>query len=266
MNITVVSAIAIGFYLCSGGLLGWRLLRRPEWGKGPMLVVGLAAAVLHGYLLYRWIDTAMGQNLDFFNVASLVAWVVALVVLVASLRIPVENIGIALLPLAALTIVLTLAFPSSQLMQTGTSVELLSHILLSILAYSILTIAAVQALLLELQNRHLRNRHPGGFIRALPPLQTMETLLFQMIWVGFVLLTLSLFTGAMFLEDIFAQHLVHKTVLSIIAWCVFAILLWGRHRFGWRGHTAVRWTLWGFVVLALAYFGSKLVLELVLKR
>ena len=87
-----------------------------------------------------------------------------------------------------------------------------------------------------------------------------------MIGSGFALLSAGLLTGIFFLEDIFAQHLVHKTVLSIVAWLVFGILLWGRWRFGWRGRTAIRWTLSGFVVLLLAYFGSKFVLELILQR
>ena len=94
----------------------------------------------------------------------------------------------------------------------------------------------------------------------------MESLLFQMIATGFTLLTLALVTGVLFLEDIFAQHLVHKTVLSIIAWGVFAILLWGRWRFGWRGRVAIRWTIGGFIFLMLAYFGSKFVLELIINR
>ena len=85
-----------------------------------------------------------------------------------------------------------------------------------------------------------------------------------MLTAGFILLTLSLLTGAIFLENIFAQHLVHKTSLSLLAWIVFAILLWGRWRSGWRGRRAIRWTLGGFSVLVLAYIGSKLVLELVL--
>jgi ABC-type uncharacterized transport system permease subunit len=141
-----------------------------------------------------------------------------------------------------------------------------AHILLSILAYSVLSIGALQAVLLAVQEKHLREKRPGGFIRALPPLQTMETLLFRMIGAGFILLSLALVSGALFVQDLFAQHLVHKTVLSIVAWAVFAILLWGRQRFGWRGRTAIRWTLSGFFSLMLAYFGSKWVLEVVLGR
>jgi len=87
---------------------------------------------------------------------------------------------------------------------------------------------------------------------------------FRMIGLGYIVLTLSLLSGAAFVRDIFAQHLVHKTALSIVAWAVYAVLLWGRLQFGWRGRTAIRWTLGGFVVLVLAFFGTKLVLELIL--
>jgi ABC-type uncharacterized transport system permease subunit len=132
------------------------------------------------------------------------------------------------------------------------------------LAYSLLTLASVQAVLLAIQDHQLRNRHPGGFVRALPPLQTMEVLLFEMIALGFALLTVALISGFIFLENMFSQHLVHKTILSLAAWVVFGTLLWGRFRYGWRGQKALIWTLVGFVVLMLAYFGSKFVLELVL--
>jgi ABC-type uncharacterized transport system permease subunit len=94
----------------------------------------------------------------------------------------------------------------------------------------------------------------------------METLLFRMIGLGFVTLSLSLISGAFYLDDIFGQHLAHKTVLSVLAWLIFAILLWGRWQFGWRGRTAIRWTITGFVILMLAYFGSKFVIQLILQR
>jgi ABC-type uncharacterized transport system permease subunit len=140
------------------------------------------------------------------------------------------------------------------------------HILSSIIAFSLLNIAALQALLLALQDQQLRSHHPKRLILALPPLQAMETLLFQMIGTGLFFLTVSLFSGFIFIEDLFAQHLVHKTVLSMVAWIIFSGLLVGRVRYGWRGHTAIKWTLIGFVLLLLAYFGSKLVLELILKK
>ena len=101
---------------------------------------------------------------------------------------------------------------------------------------------------------------------AFPPLQAMESLLFQMISTGLLFLSVSLLSGFIFIEDLFAQHLVHKTILSIVAWFIFSSLLIGRKRYGWRGKTAIRWTLYGFLSLLLAYFGSKLVLEVILDK
>jgi len=92
----------------------------------------------------------------------------------------------------------------------------------------------------------------------------MERLLFEMITAGFLLLTLALISGFVFTDDLFAQHLAHKTVLSMIAWVVFATLLGGRYLLGWRSRTALRWTLAGFILLMLAFFGSKAVLELII--
>jgi ABC-type uncharacterized transport system permease subunit len=178
----------------------------------------------------------------------------------------VENLAILALPLAAITILLDLRYPGSRLLSEDAGWALRLHVLTSLLAYSLLTLASAQAILLAVQDNHLRTHHPGGFIRALPPLQTMEMLLFEMIGLGFILLSIGLVTGFVYLEDMFAQHLVHKTVLSIVAWIAFAVLLWGRYRFGWRGRTAIRWTLVGFAVLMLAYFGSKAVIELILQR
>jgi ABC-type uncharacterized transport system permease subunit len=140
------------------------------------------------------------------------------------------------------------------------------HILSSIIAFSLLTIAALQAILLAIQEQQLRNHPSKRFIQTLPPLQTMESLLFQMIATGILFLTVSLISGFVFIEDLFAQYLVHKTILAIVAWVTFSGLLIGRIKYGWRGQTAVKWTLAGFSLLLLAYFGSKLVLEVILQR
>ena len=124
--------------------------------------------------------------------------------------------------------------------------------------------AVFQSLLLLVQDHQLKNKHPSGLIRNFPPLQTMESLLFGFLWAGWTLLSLSLISGWLFVENLFAQHLVHKTLLACLAWIVFSVLLWGRNRLGWRGHKAIRWTLAGFCLLMLAYFGSKLVREYIL--
>jgi ABC-type uncharacterized transport system permease subunit len=270
MTSFIPGLIAIALYLLASVLLTARLVygdnvyvRR----KTQILMIAVAAAVIHGGLLYQSILTPTGMALGFFNAASLIALLTATLLLLASFQEPVENLGIPVFAVAAISIGLGLLYRTDQVITRGMqSWQLDTHILISLLAYSILGLAVLQALLLAIQDYHLHNRQPGGFIRSLPPLQVMETLMFQMIRIGFVLLSLALVTGILFLEDIFAQHLVHKTVLSIVAWLVFATLLWGRWRFGWRGRVAIRWTVGGFVFLMLAYFGSKLVLEFILNR
>jgi ABC-type uncharacterized transport system permease subunit len=140
------------------------------------------------------------------------------------------------------------------------------HVTVALLAFSVLSIAAVLAILLAIQERALRRSRFGHWLRALPPLTLTEVLLFRLIAAGFGLLTLTLVTGALFVDDMFGQHLIHKTVLSIAAWVVFGVLLWGRWRYGWRGSRAVNLTLIGMGVLLLAFFGTKAVLELILHR
>lgn len=266
MDAIFLTLVAVPAYLATAVLLALRLTGRVPpllAGKARILLLALAAVLLHAALLYRQLFTPDGINFGFFNALSLLTWLIALLLTLTAFQRPVENLGIAVLPLAAIAVLLELAFPSNHVLQPQRDM-LDIHIIISITAYSILSLAAVQAILIAIQDKHLREKHPGGFIRALPPLQTMESLLFQMIAVGFLMQSLSLVSGFLYLDDMFAQHLVHKTFFSLLAWLVFAVLLWGRWRFGWRGKTAIRWTLSGFVSLLLAYLGSKLVLELLL--
>jgi len=233
--------------------------------KRILLMLSIFAVSLHTLVLYQSIITPAGINLGFFNAASVVAYVIVLLLLFSLPHKPVENLLIILFPLAALTIVLAAFFHVERILSTDVfGVQI--HILASILAYSLLSLSAFQAVFLAVQEYSLRHKHFRWVMRRLPPLKVMEILLFQMIAIGFFLLSVSLVSGIIFLEDIFAQHLVHKTVLSIAAWFIFAILLWGRWFYGWRGSIAIRWHLSGFFMLMLAYFGSKLVLELILNR
>lgn len=267
MNLVTFAVVAVVLYLLTSAALTVRLAGTTSglhMGRGAVLLLGLSAVTLHAWVLYPELVTDHGLDLGFFNAASLIALLTVTVMLLAAVKQPVENLGIPLLPIAAATLALATWNPTQQSTVTAGSWQLDLHILFSVLAYSLFALAAVQAVLLSIQDHHLRNRHPGGYIRALPPLQVMEHLLFQMIGTGFALLSAALLSGFLFLEDIFAQHLVHKTVLSMAAWVIFGILLWGRWKFGWRGRTAIRWTISGFAFLLLAYFGSKAVLELVL--
>ncbi|MFQ5469547.1 MAG: inner membrane protein YpjD [Gammaproteobacteria bacterium] len=265
MSNILISILAVGTYVVAGALLAVQLTRQASSiGHRWILLSGVSAVILHAFLLYGNLFTDQGVNLGFVNVVSLLSWLIALLLLISSFSKPVENLGIAIYPFAAMAIILSGLFPSEHFLSGDNKNNLEIHILISILAYSLLSLAALQAILISIQDSHLRNKHPGGFIRTLPPLQTMESLLFQIIGLGFAFQSLSLVSGALYIDDLFAQHLIHKTVLSIVAWIIFAILLWGRWQSGWRGKTAIRWTLGGFVSLLLAYLGSKLVLEILL--
>ncbi len=268
-----MQSIAVVILLLLYGASALLLARRLTHGTAALsesnrlpLLLGTLGAALHALLLYEAVVLPGGLSLGFFNVLSVVAWLMTTMVLGASCFRPVENLGVVVLPVSGVIELARLILGTQTLHLTLTSPGLEAHVLLSLIAYSLLGIAAGQALLLSIQDRHLRNRQPGGFIRALPPLETMESLLFDIIGLGWLVLTLSLATGTPFLKDIFGQHLFHKTVLSVTGWVVFAVLLWGRWQFGWRGRTAIRWTLGGFGVLMMAYFGSKMVLELILRR
>lgn len=230
----------------------------PRW---PALVFAAAGTLLHAIALHAAIRTPAGLNLGMVNMFSLMAWQIGLLTFAGSLRPGSANLGIGLYPLVGVSALMLLLDGTSVAVVRDASWQLEAHILLSVLAYSLLALAAFQSILLAIQDYRLRRHRPGGWLRALPPLAGMEALLFQTLGLGFALLSLALFSGLIFIENLFAQHLVHKTVLSIVAWIVFGVLLWGRWRFGWRGQTAIRWTLGGFTLLVLAYFGSKLVLE-----
>lgn len=232
-----------------------------KWGA---LITALVANLLHGYLLWDVIVMGASLNLSLFLVISLTAWLINLIVISSSFFNPNENLAIVTMPAAVVAIILVAVYPQHEMIDLSAIPGLKFHILFSIISYSLLSIAAAQALLVAFQDYHLRKHHLRTVMGIFPSLETMESLLFQMISLGLILLSISLISGGWFISDIFAQHLVHKTVLSIMAWLLFAILLWGRWKFGWRGRKAIRWTLAGLILLMLAYFGSKTVMELIL--
>lgn len=264
------SIVAIILYLLATVRLGTRFLSAEVRIAGrtdlKMLIPGGAALLLHGAVLYQLIFTDSGLNMGFYNALSLVSWVIALLVVLTTLTKPTENLAMVILPATALALLLEYLFPTERIVAGTGSFGLDIHIILSIAAYSLLSIAALQAVVLAIQEHQLRARHPARVMRILPPMQTMEELLVQLLWTGFFLLSLGLSTGLMFVHNLLGQHLTHKTILSIMAWLFFGLVLFGRTTWGWRGKYLVRFTLGGFLLLMLAYFGSKLVLELILQR
>lgn len=263
MTIHLFALLAIALYLAAAGGLA-----RPLLGGGQPLnrsALGLAGAavLIHAGILLGIHRGAV--DLHFFAALSLVACVVSALTLLVNMTRPVAALGVIVFPLTALLLAAdSYLAPATAPLALDWQIKL--HVTVALLAFSVLSIAAVLAILLAIQERALRHRQFGPWLRALPPLTLTETLLFRLIGAGFLLLTLTLLTGALFVGDLFGQHLIHKTVLSIIAWLVFGALLFGRWRYGWRGRSAVNLTLIGMGVLLLAFFGTKAVLELILHR
>lgn len=256
--------IAIVLYLLSAGWLV-AAVRRDDDASRFWLLPANAAVLLHGavHLLAWWRSGA--TDLHFFAALSLVGLGMAVLTTIVGASGRMRALGVLVFPLAALVL---LGYGLSGHATPAESLDwrLLLHAWLALLAYATLAIAALLAIFLWVQERALRRREFHHWLRALPPLTELESLLFRTITVGFVLLTATLLTGVLFVENLLAQHLVHKTVLSVLSWLAFGGLLVGRWRLGWRGATAVRWTLAAMALLVLAFFGSKFVLELVLHR
>lgn len=174
--------------------------------------------------------------------------------------------GLIALPLATLMLLAEWAFDAPGNILKDVTPGIGVHVVSSVMAFGFLALAGVYAVFVAVIDHFLRQHQLNRFVRALPALDVLESLLFTLVKLGFLLLTVSLTTGFLFINDLFAQHLAHKTVLSILAWVVFGVLLWGRRFRGWRGRTAVRMTIGGVLLLMLAYFGSKLVLEVLLQK
>lgn len=269
---SIITLFTTALYLVAGTLL-WRRLQQTETismytsvrlQAGALVLLGLIA---HGILLNKTLLISGNLNLSITTAGSLISWVAVFVVLTASVFRPFENLGIAILPSAALVLMVAWLLPGQPVMSRPASSAQTAHIVISLLSYSLLFLAALQSILLLLQERQLRRHRPAGFTRALPPMETMENLMFTMLGSGFLLLTLTLISGVLFSEFLFGQPLrfTHHIVFSVASWVVFAVLIIGHWRFGWRGRTAIRWTLSGFVLLILGYFGSKFVLEILMR-
>jgi ABC-type uncharacterized transport system permease subunit len=204
-------------------------------------------------------------SIGLLEAVSMLAWTLAVIACLIAVEKQNRSIAAILFALAAFGAALT-GSGHTYAEATAPGWELTAHILLSMGAAALFLAAAVTALVLVFLDRRLRAHRLADLPSSLPPLDSVEKVMFRLIGAGFALLTLALLTGFIFVTNLRAQHLEHKTILSCIAWVLFGVLLVGRIRYGWRGRSAVRWTLSGFGILILAYFGSKFVLEYLLGR
>jgi ABC-type uncharacterized transport system permease subunit len=228
----------------------------------------LLPLLLHTWLLYRSALRPDGIYLGAGTSLSTIAWMTVLIYWVGSFFYRLQGLQIFILGYAAALVLTPLLFPSVNPLPHTDLAGFRVHLLLSLAAFSLLTIASLQALMMAALERRLHGGALPPYLQSLPPLLSLEQLLFRIIGAGFLLLTLTLASGMLFSEEIFDRPLqfTHKVVFGILAWIIFAALLAGRQIYGWRGRIALRWTLAGFMVLVLAYIGSKFVLEVLLQR
>lgn len=266
--------IVAGLYLAAAWR-AWRLLSadvtvpvpsaRADW---PVAIV----AMLHPALLALSLVGSGEFRFGFAHALSATLWLTVVVVWIEGFFVPMRGLHPIVLPVAGVSALLPAVFHGAPVALAGESVALRLHLLVAILAYSLLTIAALHALLMSALDRQLHAASRDGLaarlFRNTPSLLAMEKLLFRLIGAGFVLLTATVVSGVLFSEHLFGRALrfEHKTVFALASWLVFGGLLAGRYVFGWRGRVALRWTLAGFVMLVFAYVGSRFVIEVVLQR
>lgn len=261
MNIFVLSALSISLYTI--GAVHQALIQLKKLGNLPFIsfLIGFCAAALQLTASFFQLSLDDQYNFSLFNSASLIAGIVVIGLTLISIKRSLYNAAIPLYLVAIGTLACSLAWGESSSAMIPENSGIITHITLSIIAYSVLSIAAIQAILIHAQNNNLKKKNSAILLRNLPPLLAMEKLLFEMLWSGTILLTCAILAGLFFVDNLFAQHLAHKTFFSILSLGIFSTLLAGRVRYGWRGLTASTLTLWGVVLLMLGFFGSKFALE-----
>lgn len=249
----------------------WRAQMRGEGEALNRSLIGhlvLVPLLTHGYLLSHSLRMLGEFNFGLANAASLILWLTMLVYWVARFFYPICSLQTLVLPLAAIGVMLPALFPALHPLDYTVTLAFEAHIAAAMLAYSLLTIAVLHAVIISSVEKRLHHGNLPALLRNLPPLLVMESLLFRIIGIGFVVLTFTLASGMMFSEQVFGKpwEFSHKTVFGLLSWAVFAALLVGHHLYGWRGRTAVRWTVGGFSFLLLAYLGTQFVLQVLLSR
>jgi ABC-type uncharacterized transport system permease subunit len=246
----------------------WTILSRLFHPQGPNLkLVLIFASVgmfthLSSNLLFLF--TQHDINFSLPNVVSLVSLVITLVISIAALRYKIN----LLLPVVygfsgGWQLIMLLIPPISQSSLLSEHLGVVSHISLALIAYSILVIAALYTFQVTYINWKLKTKNLNA-VSHLPPLMQVEKQLFNILFVGTCILFISQVTGFLFLDGFISKEYAHKTILSLLALCLYIAILWGHYKKGWRGHKVLALTILATGLLTLAYFGSRLVREVLL--
>jgi ABC-type uncharacterized transport system permease subunit len=265
-SIMLMDVICFTFYIMATGIIVTGMFQEKGPNKLAAIISVLAAMGLHLVILRNGIlvEPELGQNMSMLNVASLVGWLISVTMLIASFRLPNTILLPVVYSFTGLIVLLSGFMPSAHVMQINVNPNLLIHISLALFAYACLAIASLYAVQLSYINFRLKEKNASLLHSSLPPLMAVENILFKLLLVGTVLLTLSLVSGFMFLDNMFAKEQAHKTLLSLLAWGLYTLILTGHFMFGWRGRSVIWSTIVGGILLTLAYFGSRFVREVIL--
>lgn len=263
-SLVMLALITSLLYFANGLRARNRVRNLTQASKADILstTLGIVACGGHGFFLKINLLQGDAVSLGLLPMLSVTAFAMSFVIALNQLRRPMNHIAQLVFSLAGLTLLTQTVFPGLGPVRVNVAPALTLHIILSILAYSLLALGALQALYLTWHDQRMKKKQSGAPLFL--PIQTLDTLLFESIWVGLIALTLAIGTGFLFMDSRAVPGLIHHTILTAMAWLVFVVLLWGRYRLGWRGSLAAAWTLLGFVLLALGYFGSKFVVEVLL--
>ena len=258
MNLNYFGILTILSYLSIALAQGLSLFGQMPFSRWRYFTTSVVSLSGHGWILYKLIETPQGQNLNWLIMLTFTLWLMNLFTFFTSFKAKVESLCVFTYPLAAVSVVLALSFSGIQVVDTKSQPMVLAHIFISLFAISLLFLASMQAVLMGFQHYLLKRHQPSPLLLILPPLQTMETLLFHILWSGMIFLSASLCSGFIFPNEFVAN--LSKSMLAISAWVLLTLLLVGRHIFGWRGLKAIRWTLSGTFLIFLSYFGTKAIL------
>ncbi|PAJ72383.1 hypothetical protein CJF42_21525 [Pseudoalteromonas sp. NBT06-2] len=265
MLVNSLTFIAFFFYALASSHVVTRLFHKDGPNKKLTLLLSTVAILSHMALLVNLVFTEVGQDLSLVNISLLICWIIVVSITTVSLRFPATLLLPVVYGFAAILLIVSLFLPHHIILKSiNINIALVSHISLSFLAYCILIIATLYAIQFYFINKRLKQKDLSIAYSHLPPLMVVERQLYQLVTVGTSLLTIALATGFIFLEDMFSHDFIHKTVLSMLAWCCFIAVTGGHKYRGWRGKSSILTIMFAAFMLTMAYFGSRFVKEVLL--
>ena len=218
------------------------------------ILASLLQTVLTGQLLL----SENGWNFNAQNACLVISCLSNFIVLFAQFRLLWVRASLHLIAMVILNWILFIPFESASKPYVW-AIDL--HILLSILAYSLLFVSSLVAINLGWQIKHMKQHVFDSQSMTINSLLRNEEKLFKLIFLGWLFLSCALVTGVIFVQGFLSDGMGHKIIFSLVAWVLFAVLIVGRITKGWRGKTAIKLNLIAMSLLMLGFLGSYVVLD-----